>query len=286
MSDSDRRVFSRTAPPMEVAVHCNDGSVYRGIVTDLSIASIRVEIFTVYTVGRCGNGTLKLQLGTKSAPYIAEVHGEMIRLEGNTVVYKMLNADLNSFQTLKKAILGHASDPESLIREIQHHPELSLNSLYLPAMQEAITGFVQQAVTSVFAIYLDQEISVIPENASEPIVDLSVSGISSFNGALFGSVIMTTCFSYAKQVVATLSETTLKDLDLPLLIDGFGEITNMIAGGVQTGLAEEYENISLIPPTVFIGAQCVYGSEQLFSVKNHFRSTTGTFRVDCLFSII
>lgn len=283
---SNRRSHSRVTSPIEVSIHCDNGSVYRGEVKDFSISGINVKITNVFDLGPCAHGLLKMKLGSNENPYVAEFYGDVVRTEQNMIVYQLLGSDLSNFQHLKKTILAQASSPERMIKEIQRNPEVSLNSMYMPAMREALSAFIRNAVKSVFKIYLKTEVTLEEKAKTESPVDITVSGISSFNGSLHGSVILLADFNFAKIIVANLLELGQKSIDMPLIIDGFGEMTNMIAGGVQTGLSEEYENISLIPPTVFIGGQCMYGSEKLYSVKNHFCCQLGSFSIDCLFSVV
>lgn len=256
------------------------------MIQDLSIAGVNIRVHKIYDLGPCSDGVLKMKIGSKENPYLIEVQGELVRFDHDTIVYKLVGSTLDNFQHLKKAILDHTSTPENVIKEIQFNPELSLNSLYLPAMQEAISCFVQDAVQSVFKVYLETDVSTVQATQADTPSDITVTGISSFNGALYGSVILMADLAFAQSVIANLLELKQKMIDMPMIVDGFGEMTNMIAGGVQTGLAEEYENIFLIPPTVFVGAQCVYGSDQLFSIKNYFHCPMGSFSVDCLFSIV
>jgi CheY-specific phosphatase CheX len=282
----ENRNHSRVAVQIEVSIHCDNGSVYRGIIKDLSISGVNIKISKVYDMGTCSNGSLKMKLGPKDNPFVVEIHGELVRIEQDTIIYRLVGSDPTNFQLLKKAILNHTSDPENVLDEIKYNPDISLNSLYLPAMRDAIGHFLQHAVESIFKIYLNTEVSIVAEKELPPLTDIVVSGVSSFNGAIYGSTVLVTDLSFAQKLVAELLEQDHEDIDKELIVDGFGEMANMISGGIQTDLSEEYENISLIPPMVFIGAQCMYGSDQLFSVRKNFHCHIGYFSVDCLFSIV
>lgn len=284
---ADNRSNSRVEVPIEVSLHCDNGSVYRGNIKDISMSGVKIKITKIHDLGFCSRGLLKMRCGSDENPCVAELHGELVRLEQDTLIYKLLGTDLKNFNQLKKAILEHAADPDKVIDEIKYNPDLSLNSLYMPAMNAAIGQFVIGAVQSIFAIYLDLEVELLTQEQSQPVPDISVSGISSFNGALYGSVVLVAELGFAQDVVAGLLEIEERgSIETSMIVDGFGELTNMIAGGVQTGLSEEYENVSLIPPVVFVGTQCMYGSDKLYSVKNYFNCKLGNFSVDCLFSIV
>ncbi|MEO5376829.1 MAG: chemotaxis protein CheX [Magnetococcus sp. DMHC-6] len=281
----EKRKLQRAKAPMEVSILCDSGSIYRGTIIDISLAGVKIDIFKICDMGlrECEEGILKIHLGGKVDPHIAEVTGKILRKDENTVIYALNKASLKDFMELKKTVIKYIGMPEKVIEEVRHHPNIGLNCLYIPAMNEAIEMFVTQAVKDIFAIYLNTEVQ---SGAPVNFPDLSVTGVSAFNGALYGNIILRASFNTAGQWIRALLEISKDKINNRLIIDGFGEITNMIAGGVQTGLSEQYENISLVPPLVFIGSQCQYGSDLLFSLKNHFKSDVGDFSVESLFTII
>ncbi len=278
------RVNTRVESPMEVSVHCENGTVYRGVVKNLSISGVKITVSKIYDLGPCSNGILKMQVGARDNPYIAEIFGKLVRYDHDSIVYELVESDIQSFNRLKRAILDNADDPAQVITEIQSNSDVSINSMYVPAMKDAVANFVVSSTKEIFKVFLGQDVSV---THTPPILpDIVVSGISSFNGALYGNIVLTSDMGFSREVIAKLLETDKKYIDDALIIDGFGELTNMISGGVQTGLHDEYENLTMIPPMVFIGSQCRYGSDQLFSVKINFASPSGRFFVDALFSIV
>ena len=141
----NRRSHARVKSLIAVSIHCDNGSVYRGEVKDLSFTGIKIKVTNIFDMGPCSHGSLKMKLGTNENPFIAEFNGEVVRFEKKIIVYQLTGADLRNFQQLKKAILDQALDPEKAIKEIQHNPELSLNSLYMPAMKEALSCFIQDS---------------------------------------------------------------------------------------------------------------------------------------------
>ncbi|MBF0110905.1 MAG: chemotaxis protein CheX [Magnetococcales bacterium] len=284
---TEKRRHSRVTPPIEVSIHCDNGTVYRGMIQDISMAGVNIRISKIHDMGFCHDGLLKMKFGTNEDPYIAEFIGEVVRCDANSIIYKLKESDPNNFKMLKKIILDHASEPQSLIDEIKFNESLSLNSLYLPAMRESIRVFMQEAVRSIFQVYLETEaFSVTRSDAPPDMESVNISGICGFNGALYGSIIVVAELSFARLLVSRLLELEPEKINMPTIVDGFGELANMISGGVQSGLSEEYENISLIPPMVFVGNQCTYSSDQLFNVRNDFDSTFGPFSVECFFSIV
>ncbi|MEO5355064.1 MAG: chemotaxis protein CheX [Magnetococcus sp. XQGC-1] len=283
---SDNRRHTRVKPPIEVSVQCENGSVYRGTINDLSVSGVHIKLSSVFDLGPCLNGLVKMKLGADDAPYVAEFSGEIVRIEKDSVVCGMKGADPESFQQLKKVILEYANDPKKIIEEIKINQGVSLNNLYLPAMRGAIGYFLTDSVESVFGSFFQMDVVETDQWVHEGMTCTKVTGICGFNGALFGSVILIAYIDFARKFVSELLELDAPVESIPTVIDGFGELANMISGGVQTGLAEEYENISLIPPLVFFGDQCDYGGSHLYSVKKFYQCRLGSFSVDCLFSIV
>ncbi|MBF0147524.1 MAG: chemotaxis protein CheX [Magnetococcales bacterium] len=283
----DNRKHSRVVPPIDVSIHCDNGTVYRGVVNDISVAGVNIKISKVYDMGLCQEGLLKMKFGSHEDPYVAEFIGEVVRCDQNSITYKLKESDPNNFKLLKKTILDYAAHPKEVIDEIKFNPGLSLNSLYLPAMRDSILSFIQEAVKSIFSIYLETEVLVVSRASREVDADdVKISSVCGFNGALYGSIIVVSEIVFAKALVAKLLELEPGQVSMPTIIDGFGELSNMISGGVQSGLSEEYENISLIPPMVFVGHQCTYSSDQLFNVRADFDCLFGPFSVECFFSIV
>ncbi|MBF0383703.1 MAG: PilZ domain-containing protein, partial [Magnetococcales bacterium] len=201
---TDNRSHSRVEVPIEVSLHCDNGSVYRGNIKDISMSGVKIKVTKIHDLGFCSSGILKMRCGSVENPCVAELHGALVRLEDDTMIYKLMGSDLDNFNQLKRAILEHAADPDKVIDEIKTNPDLSLNSLYMPAMQEAIRQFVIGAAQSIFGIYLDLDVQVLDESESHVPVDVSVSGISSFNGALYGSVVLVADLNFGQEIVAGL----------------------------------------------------------------------------------
>ncbi|MBF0422534.1 MAG: chemotaxis protein CheX [Magnetococcales bacterium] len=283
---ANKRKHSRTAIPVDVSIHCGNGSVYRGIVRNISMSGVNINIIKVHDMGYCKDGLLKVRCGPKDNPMIAEFSGEIVRYEDDSLIYQLHHSDPVSFKRLKQMILGRMENPLDLLREMKYNADFSLNYLYLPAMRESIRLFVQNSVESVFGVYFDHSVTTVHACPSDSLGDLRITSLSGFNGSVFGNVILMAGLPLARGLIAKLLEQKNSDVDLPHIIDGFGELCNMIAGGVQCGLAEEYENISLIPPVIFVGDHCNYNSAQLYSVKTHFQCNDGYFIVECLFSVV
>ncbi|MBF0420066.1 MAG: chemotaxis protein CheX [Magnetococcales bacterium] len=283
---TNKRKHSRTQLPVEVSIHCDNGSVYRGVVKNISMSGINISIIKIHDMGYCENGLLKMRCGSKEDPLIAEFSGKIIRCEQDSLVYQLRQSDPVSFKRLKKIILHHADDPHGLLKEMRYSSDFSLNYLYMPAMRESIRYLIHQAVESVFRVYFDRTVQSLPACPTDTSDKLKITSLCGFNGSIFGNVILVAEVPLARGLVGKLLEQHVSAVDMPHVIDGFGELCNMIAGGIQSGLSEEYENISLIPPVIFIGDHCSYSSDQLYSVKTHFQCNLGPFVVECLFSVV
>ncbi|HIJ84654.1 MAG: type IV pilus assembly PilZ [Magnetococcales bacterium] len=282
----NNRKHTRITPPIEVSVHCDSGSVYRGMVRDISVSGVNIKISKVHDMGLCTEGLLKMQLGTNENPYVAEFLGKVVRCEQDSIVYQLRASDPINFKLLKKTILNHTTNPREIIDEIIFNPDISLNNLYLPAMKQSIIDFLHDSVKSIFDVFLEKSVSVVTEGTHENIEEKKMSCVCGFNGSIYGNIILIADLGFATSLVEALLEVDSKKVTMPMMIDGFGELANMISGGIQSGLSEEYENISLIPPLVFVGDHCTYKSDQLFSVRSSFYCPFGPFSVECFFSIV
>ncbi|MBF0614649.1 MAG: chemotaxis protein CheX [Magnetococcales bacterium] len=68
--------------------------------------------------------------------------------------------------------------------------------------------------------------------------------------------------------------------------DGFGELANIIAGGVQTRLGKGFGNINLTPPTLVTGTDYRMQYKSNFdSVKQYFKCDAGLFFVEFFFYV-
>lgn len=151
----NNRNNSRVTLPLEVLIHCDNGSNFQGVVKDISISGVNIKISTTYDLRSCLGGLLIVKFGSKDDPYAAEFFFETARFDHDSVTCILKETDMASFRNLKMAILRHALNPEKLINEIKFNQNLSINSLYLPALMESISSLIKDSVESIFRIYLE-----------------------------------------------------------------------------------------------------------------------------------
>ena len=114
-----------------------------------------------------------------------------------------------------------------------------------------------------------------------------VTGIVLFSGAVEGGIHLSSPLHFAVKAAGAMMGEAGLDLATEqeaMVWDALGEITNQIAGGVQTRLSDQFEGINLTAPNVVVGADfSINYSKKLTSVRQFFMSPFGPFFVECFF---
>ena len=149
---------------------------------------------------------------------------------------------------------------------------------------------IQESVHDVFLAFLFIEVTPGPmitkrdEDLYRP-PDTEVTAIINFSGGVHGGIHLASPLHVAVNLSSTFAGEAFDSIDGESG-DGFGELTNMIAGGVQTKLSEKYGNINLTPPTIISGDDYKMQYKTNFdSVKQYFKSQAGPFYVDFFFYV-
>lgn len=112
-----------------------------------------------------------------------------------------------------------------------------------------------------------------------------VTAIINFSGGIQGGVHLACPTHTAVELAASFADESFKTMDGEAG-DSFGEINNIIAGGLQTRLSDRYGNISLTPPTLITGTDYSMQYKTNFnSVKQYFKCDSGPFFVEFYFYI-
>lgn len=154
--------------------------------------------------------------------------------------------------------------------------------------KKEFAGLIKEAVHDVFLAFLDLETSAGPmilkkeDDVYKP-PETEVTVIINFSGGIHGGVHLASPLHLALQLAGEFSGETYDSL-FGEAGDGFGELGNMIAGGIQTMLADRFGDINLTPPTIIYGTDYRLQYKANFdSVKQYFRSDVGPFYVEFFF---
>ena len=148
---------------------------------------------------------------------------------------------------------------------------------------------IKEAVHDVFMAFLSLETKagpmiVKPEDDIYKPPETEVTVIINFSGGIHGGVHLASPLHLALKLAAAFSGEDEYETIFGEAGDGFGELGNMIAGGVQTKLSDRFGNINLTPPTIISGNDYRMQYKANFdSVKQYFKSGVGPFYVEFFF---
>lgn len=114
---------------------------------------------------------------------------------------------------------------------------------------------------------------------------VEVTAIIGYQGAIRGSLHLAAPMPVALAMASALCGEPLQTFSA-VSRDGYGEIANMIAGGVSTRLSATNRDIYLVPPTLVYGnnfkTTCCHSFNR---IKKHFQTAQGPFFVECFFAV-
>ncbi len=117
-----------------------------------------------------------------------------------------------------------------------------------------------------------------PALKQEPYPSFDVSGIIGLSGSAQGSIVLSFPKTMALKVVSALLGTELKVVG-PEMIDGIGELANIIAGNAKQSL--EDLNLSISLPNVIVGkGHVVAGQSGVPSIIVPFSCPMGSFAME------
>lgn len=163
--------------------------------------------------------------------------------------------------------------------------DLELNSL---TVKKEFAILMQEAVHDVFLAFLDMETSPGPmickkeDDLYKP-PETEVTVVINFSGGIHGGVHLASPLHLSLQLAGAFSGEEYDSL-IGEAGDGFGELGNMIAGGLQTKLSDRFGEINLTPPTIISGKDYRMQYKANFdNVKQYFKSDVGPFYVEFFF---
>ncbi|MBF0134914.1 MAG: chemotaxis protein CheX [Magnetococcus sp. DMHC-1] len=155
-------------------------------------------------------------------------------------------------------------------------------------MHDQLAQAIREAVHEFFLAFLSLEVQPGPtfrkpafEFYTPPQAD--VTGVVRLSGALNGGVHLSAPMHVALAMSSSFAGEPIENMTDEAK-DAFGELTNLVAGGLQSRLADTLGEITLTPPLVVFGDQYIMPVKVNFSsVKTYFRIDDGPFFVECFF---
>ncbi|MBF0154128.1 MAG: chemotaxis protein CheX [Magnetococcales bacterium] len=155
-------------------------------------------------------------------------------------------------------------------------------------VHDQLAQAIREAVHEFFLAFLSLEVQPGPtfrKPAFEPYVppQADVTGVVRLSGALDGGIHLSAPMHVALAMSSSFADEPMEAMAEEAR-DAFGELTNLVAGGVQSRLADTLGEITLTPPFVVFGDQYTMAVKANFSsVKTYFRIEGGPFFVECFF---
>ncbi len=155
-------------------------------------------------------------------------------------------------------------------------------------IKKEFAGMIKESVHDVFLTFLSLEVTPGPmitkreDDLYRP-PETEVTVVINFSGGIHGGVHLASPLHLALQLAANFSGEEYDTL-FGEAGDGFGELGNMIAGGLQTRLSDRFGAIHLTPPTIIAGKDYRMQYKSNFdSIKQYFKSGGGPFYVEFFF---
>ncbi|HIJ83400.1 MAG: putative chemotaxis protein CheX [Magnetococcales bacterium] len=157
-------------------------------------------------------------------------------------------------------------------------------------MKQEFARMIKESVHDLFVAFLDMEVTPGPmvtkkeDDLYRP-PDTEVTAIINFSGGLQGGVHLASPRHTAMQLCHVFAGEEFQEL-FGEAGDAFGELNNVIAGGLQTRLSEQFGNINLTPPTLIAGTDYKMQYKTNFhSIKQYFKCEHGPFFVEFFFHL-
>ncbi|MBF0271432.1 MAG: chemotaxis protein CheX [Magnetococcales bacterium] len=157
-------------------------------------------------------------------------------------------------------------------------------------LKTEFAGLIKDAVREMFAAYLVMELENGPTVSKKEDDDYrppssEVTVVINFSGGINGGIHLAAPLHAAIELASAFSGEAYDSI-VGEAGDGFGELANIAAGGVQTRLGTRFGNINLTPPTLITGTDYKMQYKSNFdSVKQYFKCDAGLFFVEFFFYV-
>ncbi len=222
-------------------------------------------------------------------PYVIEFQALIVRQGNDGTGVKLVGIDIERFKAFQKLLLRHAENPKQVLEEIRQNALLSADTVDTSLLKEQMAQFVEQGVRNIFDNMMTLR-PVLERTIVHPDLEVhdgpspEVAALVGFNGAIEGGVILVCSRAMAVHLAADLAGEAFTEFSADAK-DAFGELANMMAGEVQTGLSVSCEQINLTPPTIISGTHFrLEHRRELHRIFQFFRLGVDFFAVECFFS--
>lgn len=234
---------------------------------------------------------VKIVSEKKNQDLVIQTKARVVNADSAGIGLKFEGVDGETLVILEKLVSGaFISDDLSVLEK---KGGVSVTKPYTKILKEQLEEHMTEAVKEIFIAFLAIDVTPgpyveRPEFDAYAPPDTDVTGIVLFNGGLEGGVHVACPLHFAiKAAGAMLGEAGLElaETQPDEVWDAFGEITNQIAGGVQTRMSSSFDDINLTAPNVVIGPNIrVNYNKHFSSVRKFFKTPLGPFFVECFFS--
>ncbi|MBF0185171.1 MAG: chemotaxis protein CheX [Magnetococcales bacterium] len=155
-------------------------------------------------------------------------------------------------------------------------------------IKKEFADLIKESVQEVFSTFLSVDFSPGPlvmkrEDDEYRPPETEVTVVINFSGGIHGGIHLASPLHLALLLAGNFSG-EMYDTLFGEAGDGFGELGNMIAGGVQTRLSKRFSAIQLTPPTLIAGKDYRMQYKSNFdSIKQYFKTGSGPFYVEFFF---
>ncbi|MBF0175228.1 MAG: chemotaxis protein CheX [Magnetococcales bacterium] len=290
----EKRKHTRVPVQVTAELELPQGVVVRTQSVNFSVAGAGLENVPVDVafVGCRSQLRLFLSMGTEALQehsHIIQFQAQVVRQDGRGIGIRLLDADIERFTAFRDLLLKYATHPEKILEEIKKSALISGDVVEVVILREQLSQFVRDGVHNIFGSMMRLQ-PVLEQTILHPVLEPvvapqpQVAALIGFNGAIDGGVILATSFSLSTRLAMDLAGRPVEEFNVEAM-DAFGELANMMAGEVQTGLSTFYEQINLTPPTIISGNSFrLDHKRELHRVMQVFRVEEDFFTVECFFS--
>ena len=234
---------------------------------------------------------VEVMVGIVNKQFIVQVKAKVVNGDPKGIGLQFEGVDEETFALIEKLVVSRLHEDD--LGTLRDKEGVSIRAPYAKILKTHLEDYIVDSVKEVFIAFLGMDVVSGPymersefDDYEPP--DTEVTGIVLFGGALEGGVHLASPLHFAvKAAGAMLGEAglELESEQKDMVWDALGEITNQIAGGIQTRLSSSFEEISLTAPNIVIGSNFrISYSKNLSSVRKFFRTPFGPFFVECFFS--
>ncbi|MBF0439235.1 MAG: chemotaxis protein CheX [Magnetococcales bacterium] len=230
-------------------------------------------------------GTIQMQ------PVFLSVKARIANGDPRGIGLAFQGVDQETKVLLEKLVMSNLKEDDLVV--LRQKEGVSVKSNIARILQTQFQEYITTSVNDIFIAFLGMQVTPGPyverpdfDDYTPPETD--VTGVILFNGTLEGGVHLAAPLHVAVSAAgammgqAGLEFTREQD---EMVWDAFGEITNQVAGSIQTIISGDFEGINMTSPNVIVGSNFkIKYKKSLSSVRQFFRSPFGPFYVECFFS--